>query len=31
MPAALAGNVFVLEAGIAWDQLPTSLVGPSRV
>jgi hypothetical protein len=27
MPAALAGIVFVLEAGIAWNQLPTSLVG----
>jgi hypothetical protein len=31
MPAALAGTVFVLEAGIAWNQLPTSLVGCSRV
>jgi transposase len=25
--AALAGIVFVLNTGIAWNQLPTSLVG----
>jgi len=27
--AALAGIVFVLKTGIAWTQLPTSLVGCS--
>ena len=29
--AALAGIVFVLKTGIAWNQLPTSLVGCSGV
>ena len=29
--AALAGIVFVLETGITWNQLPTSLVGCSGV
>src|SRR3954467_10827821 len=29
--AALAGIVFVLKTDIAWNQLPTSLVGCSRV
>ena len=29
--AALAGIVFVLKTGIAWHQLPTSLVGCSGV
>jgi transposase len=30
-PAALAGIVFVLQTGIAWNQLPTGLVGCSGV
>ena len=29
--AALAGIVFVLKTGIAWNQLPTALVGCSGV
>ena len=29
--AALAGIIFVLKTGIAWNQLPTSLVGCSGV